>query len=121
MSAALPLLPVLPRDQLSKDAYMSSSHQATTINHFYEKLLKLKVSTEPSARHGAHNHAAACLMLSPVLMPPAFSLWRVGVCLPSQRPGIAAVLPTPGPTAAERAVGNSLVLAALPLHVLHRT
>jgi uncharacterized protein len=35
---------VPPRESLSKEAYMSASHQATTINHFYEKLLKIKVS-----------------------------------------------------------------------------
>lgn len=34
---------VPPRQQLSKEAYMAESHKATTINHFYEKLLKIKV------------------------------------------------------------------------------
>jgi hypothetical protein len=34
---------VPPRDKLSKEAYMQDSHRATTINHFYEKLLKIKV------------------------------------------------------------------------------
>ncbi|GFR45468.1 hypothetical protein Agub_g6867 [Astrephomene gubernaculifera] len=33
---------VPPRDGLSKEQYMSGGAQSTTINHFYEKLLKLK-------------------------------------------------------------------------------
>jgi hypothetical protein len=37
---------VPPRDKLSKESYMSDSHKATTINHFYEKLLKIKVSQQ---------------------------------------------------------------------------
>ena len=32
-----------PRDKLSKSAYMDASEKPTTINHFYEKLLKLQV------------------------------------------------------------------------------
>lgn len=35
-----------PRDKLSKEAYMQDSHKATTINHFYEKLLKIKVGPQ---------------------------------------------------------------------------
>lgn len=34
---------VPPRDGLSKEQYMAGAQQATTINHFYEKLLLLKV------------------------------------------------------------------------------
>ncbi len=34
---------VKPRDGLTKQAYMDKSFQQTTINHFHEKLLKLKV------------------------------------------------------------------------------
>ena len=34
---------VAPRHALSKSAYMDSSQKPTTINHFYEKLLKLQV------------------------------------------------------------------------------
>ena len=34
---------VKPRDSLTKQAYMDKTFQQTTINHFHEKLLKLKV------------------------------------------------------------------------------
>ena len=34
---------VLPRDGLTKQAYMDKAVQQTTINHFHEKLLRLKV------------------------------------------------------------------------------
>lgn len=34
-----------PRHELTKSAYMDSSHKPTTINHFHEKLLKLQVLT----------------------------------------------------------------------------
>jgi len=34
---------VQPRNNLTKAAYMDSSQKPTTINHFYEKLLKLQV------------------------------------------------------------------------------
>ena len=34
---------VAPREGLTKEQYMAGAAQATTINHFYEKLLKLKV------------------------------------------------------------------------------
>lgn len=37
-----------PRDKLTKSAYMDASQKPTTINHFYEKLLKLQVG-QPSA------------------------------------------------------------------------
>lgn len=36
---------VPPREKLSKTAYMSGGEQSTTINHFYEKLLKIKESS----------------------------------------------------------------------------
>jgi HD superfamily phosphodiesterase len=35
---------VAPREGLTKEQYMQGADKATTINHFYEKLLKLKVS-----------------------------------------------------------------------------
>lgn len=34
---------VPPRDNLTKSNYMDSAYKPTTINHFYEKLLKLQV------------------------------------------------------------------------------
>jgi len=34
---------VAPREGLTKEQYMQGSHQATTINHFHEKLFKLAV------------------------------------------------------------------------------
>lgn len=42
-------VPVPPREQLSKESYMADGHKATTINHFYEKLLKIKVRAQPAA------------------------------------------------------------------------
>lgn len=39
---------VPPRDNLGRDEY--KSRQQTTINHFYEKLLKLKVVAHSSCR-----------------------------------------------------------------------
>uniref|UniRef100_A0A452YHD3 Uncharacterized protein n=2 Tax=Aegilops tauschii TaxID=37682 RepID=A0A452YHD3_AEGTS len=33
---------VLPRDNLSKEKYMSKEEKQTSINHFHEKLFKLK-------------------------------------------------------------------------------
>lgn len=44
----------------------------------------------------------------------------VGVCLNALALQLWE-LPAPGLAAAERAVGNCLLLAALPPHVLHRT
>jgi uncharacterized protein len=35
---------VPPRNELTKEQYMAGGQQATTINHFYEKLLKIKVT-----------------------------------------------------------------------------
>jgi uncharacterized protein len=35
---------VAPRLSLTKEQYMTGSAKATTINHFYEKLLKIKVN-----------------------------------------------------------------------------
>jgi HD superfamily phosphodiesterase len=33
---------ILPRDSLSKEKYMSKEEKQTSINHFHEKLFKLK-------------------------------------------------------------------------------
>jgi HD superfamily phosphodiesterase len=33
---------ILPRDNLSKEKYMSKEEKQTSINHFHEKLFKLK-------------------------------------------------------------------------------
>jgi hypothetical protein len=49
---------VAPRESLSKEQYMSGGAQATTINHFYEKLLKLKVGT--GLRDGSRCFSAEC-------------------------------------------------------------
>lgn len=50
---------VLPRDKLSKEANMADGHKTTTINHFYEKLLKLKVSSPSYANTSScYSHAA---------------------------------------------------------------
>ncbi|EFJ39838.1 hypothetical protein VOLCADRAFT_70359 [Volvox carteri f. nagariensis] len=40
---------VPPREGLSKEQYMAGGAQSTTINHFYEKLLKLKALMKTSA------------------------------------------------------------------------
>ncbi len=37
---------VPPREGLTKEQYMAGAEKATTINHFHEKLLKLKVGTD---------------------------------------------------------------------------
>jgi hypothetical protein len=39
---------VPPRVNLTKEQYMQQGHQATTFNHFAEKLLKVKVTLGPS-------------------------------------------------------------------------
>ncbi|GIL44203.1 hypothetical protein Vafri_1622 [Volvox africanus] len=50
---------VPPRDGLSKEQYMAGGAQVTTINHFYEKLLKLKgmMKTSAGSRIAAGRHA----------------------------------------------------------------
>lgn len=59
---------VPPRQALSKEQYMSEGHKATTINHFHEKLLKLKVSTccmqsaLPRHGHGCTEAAAPVVL-----------------------------------------------------------
>ncbi|CAL8469213.1 g8754 [Coccomyxa elongata] len=49
---------VKPRDSLTKQAYMDKTFQQTTINHFHEKLLKLKdmMKTESGKRMAQHRH-----------------------------------------------------------------
>ncbi|GLC65742.1 hypothetical protein PLESTF_000335100 [Pleodorina starrii] len=49
---------VPPREGLSKEQYMAGSDKATTINHFYEKLLKLKglMKTAAGARIAEGRH-----------------------------------------------------------------
>lgn len=52
---------VAPRQALTKQQYMDASVQQTTINHFYEKLLKLKVSrSHQSAEHRVKQHIDIC-------------------------------------------------------------
>eukprot|EP00877_Chromochloris_zofingiensis_P009064 jgi/Chrzof1/4410/Cz14g12040.t1 len=50
---------VPPRQALSKEQYMSEGHKATTINHFHEKLLKLKdlMKTRTGQQIAAKRHA----------------------------------------------------------------
>ncbi|PNW83535.1 hypothetical protein CHLRE_05g234647v5 [Chlamydomonas reinhardtii] len=50
---------VPPRDQLSKEQYMTGGEKSTTINHFYEKLLKLKglMKTPAGRRIAEQRHA----------------------------------------------------------------
>ena len=43
---------VRPREELSKEEYVGGSQKATTINHFYEKLLKLKVCMREKGKTG---------------------------------------------------------------------
>ncbi|BDA45043.1 Uncharacterized protein YpgQ [Coccomyxa sp. Obi] len=49
---------VKPRDRLTKQAYMDKTFQQTTINHFHEKLLKLKdmMKTESGKQMAQHRH-----------------------------------------------------------------
>lgn len=48
-----------PRLELTKSAYMDSSHKPTTINHFHEKLLKLQamMKTEAGRKRARSRHA----------------------------------------------------------------
>ncbi|KAL0020408.1 hypothetical protein WJX77_000208 [Trebouxia sp. C0004] len=51
---------IQPRDNLTKAAYMDrSSHKPTTINHFYEKLLKLQgmMKTDAGRKRARSRHA----------------------------------------------------------------
>ena len=41
---------VLPRDNLSKEMYMSKEEKQTSINHFHEKLFKLKEMMKTEVR-----------------------------------------------------------------------
>ncbi|XP_047072290.1 uncharacterized protein YpgQ-like [Lolium rigidum] len=49
---------VLPRDNLSKEKYMSKEEKQTSINHFHEKLFKLKdmMKTEAGKRRAEKRH-----------------------------------------------------------------
>jgi uncharacterized protein len=43
---------ILPREILTKASYMANAEEQPTINHFYEKLLKLKVCSQTG--HALH-------------------------------------------------------------------
>ncbi|PAN46774.1 hypothetical protein PAHAL_9G213700 [Panicum hallii] len=49
---------ILPRDNLSKEKYMSKEEKQTSINHFHEKLFKLKdmMKTEAGRRRAEKRH-----------------------------------------------------------------
>lgn len=49
---------ILPRDSLSKEKYMSKEEKQTSINHFHEKLFKLKdmMKTEAGKRRAEKRH-----------------------------------------------------------------
>lgn len=49
---------ILPRDNLSKEKYMSKEEKQTSINHFHEKLFKLKdmMKTEAGKRRAEKRH-----------------------------------------------------------------
>uniref|UniRef100_A0A453T8T4 HD domain-containing protein n=1 Tax=Aegilops tauschii subsp. strangulata TaxID=200361 RepID=A0A453T8T4_AEGTS len=49
---------VLPRDNLSKEKYMSKEEKQTSINHFHEKLFKLKdmMKTEAGKKRAEKRH-----------------------------------------------------------------
>ncbi|GJM84861.1 hypothetical protein PR202_ga00572 [Eleusine coracana subsp. coracana] len=49
---------ILPRDNLSKEIYMSKGEKQTSINHFHEKLFKLKdmMKTESGKRRAEKRH-----------------------------------------------------------------
>ncbi|CAL4925536.1 unnamed protein product [Urochloa decumbens] len=49
---------ILPRDNLSKEKYMSKEEKQTSINHFHEKLFKLKdmMKTEAGKRRADKRH-----------------------------------------------------------------
>lgn len=49
---------ILPRDSLSKEKYMSKEEKRTSINHFHEKLFKLKdmMKTEAGKRRAEKRH-----------------------------------------------------------------
>ncbi|KAF8672354.1 hypothetical protein HU200_049556 [Digitaria exilis] len=49
---------ILPRDNLSKENYMSKEEKQTSINHFHEKLFKLKdmMKTEAGKRRAEKRH-----------------------------------------------------------------
>ncbi|KAA6425400.1 MAG: hypothetical protein FRX49_04893 [Trebouxia sp. A1-2] len=50
---------IQPRNNLTKAAYMDSSQKPTTINHFYEKLLKLQgmMKTDAGRKRARSRHA----------------------------------------------------------------
>jgi uncharacterized protein len=49
---------ILPRDNLSKEKYMSKDEKQTSINHFHEKLFKLKdmMKTEAGKKRAEKRH-----------------------------------------------------------------
>jgi len=58
---------------------MADGHKTTTINHFYEKLLKLKVSnpcpsTTSSSCRTAHDEASAHVWTAQVAFPACWAL-----------------------------------------------
>lgn len=50
---------VLPSSSLTQEEYMSSGREQTTVNHFHEKLLKLKdmMKTDTGRRIAEKRHA----------------------------------------------------------------
>jgi HD superfamily phosphodiesterase len=60
---------VPPRQGLTKEQYMAGAAQATTINHFHEKLLRLKVGPLMQGHEGRARECAAQNL--PLLPPPA--------------------------------------------------
>jgi hypothetical protein len=55
---------VPPRVNLTKEQYMQQGHQATTFNHFAEKLLKIKVGRSVGSCHWAGQVFLYCCLVA---------------------------------------------------------